>query len=214
VTHRIAAGIEQAIRAADYVIDMHANAQPSMPFVLTAYSLAPDEQARERTKQFAEAFGVTVIDRTATTPADIAEFATREGKPGITMEVAGNRFIWDSIIAVGTRGILNCAKAVGILPGAVEPQAGVAPILRGDYVAHGLLRVNTGGFLRVHKEPGAFIAAGEHVASVLDCYGDVAEKVMMPVDGYCWAFTCGYVSQTWAVSEGDSIAYIFTKAGG
>jgi len=213
VTQRIAAAIEQAIHAADYAIDMHANAQPSIPFVLTTRSLAPNGQVLARLKTFAEAFGVTVIDKSTKSPAGIAEYATHQGKPGMIMELAGNRFIWDSITAAGARGILNCAKSVGILPGDPEPQTGVTSILKGDFVTHGLLRVNVGGFLRLHKGPGEFIRKEEHVASILDCYGDVAETVVMPVDGYCWAFPCGYVSQTWAVTEGDSIAYVFKKVG-
>ncbi|MDR7555484.1 MAG: succinylglutamate desuccinylase/aspartoacylase family protein [Armatimonadota bacterium] len=211
VTQRMAAGIEQAIEAADYVIDMHANPLPSMPFVLTCVSLAPDEKSKAEAKRFARAFGVTVIEMVKTTASSIRDFATQRGKPGITPELAGNHFLWDSITSVGTRGILNCAKAVGILPGEPEPQTGAEPILEGDYVFHGMLRSNAGGFLKVHRKPGEFIRAGDRVATILDCYGEVLEEIPMPVDGYCWAFLGGSLPQSWVITEGDSIAYVFRK---
>jgi predicted deacylase len=211
VTQRMAAGIQQAIEVADYVIDMHANPLPSMPFVITCTTIAPDERTRVEAKRFAEAFGVTVIEMEKTSPTSIRDFATQRGTPGITPELAGNHFIWDEITRVGTRGILNCARAVGILPGQPEPQKGVEPILKGNFVFHGMLRSNTGGFLKVFKKPGEFIRAGERVALIRDCYGETLEEVTMPVDGYCWAFLGGNVTQSWVLTEGDSIAYIFKE---
>ncbi len=211
VTQRMAAGIEQAVEVSDYVIDMHANPLPSMPFVITATSLAPHEQDRKRTRQFAEAFGVTVIEMEKTAPSSMRDFATARGKPGITPELAGNHFIWDSITSVGTRGILNCARFAGIVEGIPEPQDGVEPILKGDFVFHGMLKSNTGGFLKIYKKPGEPIREGEIVARIFDCYGDTLEEVPMPIDGYCWSFLGGNLPQSWVLTEGDSIAYIFKK---
>jgi hypothetical protein len=208
VTARMAHGIQQAVDVCDYLIDMHANPLPSMPFVIGAFSLAPSEQARTDARRFAEAFGVTVIEMVKTSPSSMRDFATMQGKPGITPELAGNFFLWDSITSVGARGILNCAKHVGILPGEPEPQP-VEPNLKGDFVFHGMLKSNAGGFLKVFKKPGELIRQGEHVATILDCYGDVLEEVRMPIDGYCWAFLGGNLPQSWVLTEGDSIAYIF-----
>jgi predicted deacylase len=212
VTPRMAAGIRKALDACDYLIDMHANPLPSMPFVIMCQSIARSDEIRREARRFAEAFGVTVIEMIKTAPVSMRDFATYMGKPGITPELAGNFFLWDSITSVGTRGILNCAKAIGILPGEPEPQTGVDPILRGNFVFHGMLRSNTGGFLKVHKKPGEFIREGDHVATILDCYGDVLQEVTMPTDGYCWAFLGGNLPQSWVLTEGDNIAYVFKKA--
>ncbi len=182
-----------------------------MPFVLTSLSLAPDDRTRRECRRFAEAFGVTLIEMEKTSPTSIRDYATQLGKPGLTPELSGNHFLWESITRVGTRGILNCAKAVGILPGNPEPQTGVDPILEGNFVFHGMLRGSAGGFLKVYKSPGELIRQGEHVATIFDCYGDTLEEVRMPVDGYCWAFLGGNLSQSWVLTEGDSIAYIFKK---
>lgn len=211
VTQRIAAGIQRAVEVSDYVIDMHANPLPSMPFVITATSLAPNEQSRKHARQFAEAFGVTVIEMEKTTPSSMRDFAAAKGKPGITPELAGNHFIWDSITAVGTQGILNCARFAGIVEGKPEPLKGVQPILKGDFVFHGMLKSNTGGFLKIYKTPGEFIREGEVVARIFDCYGDTLEEVRMPIDGYCWSFLGGHLAQSWVLTEGDSIAYMFKQ---
>ena len=71
-----------------------------------------------------------------------------------------------------------------------------------------LLRINHGGFYRIHRDVGEFVKEGEKIASVFDQYGDVLEEVKMPADGWLGSWLPGYITQTWAVSEGDDIAYI------
>jgi predicted deacylase len=205
VSQRIAASIQEAIALSDYVIDLHAHSPLSVPLVLTARSMAPDHQARKEYIRFASAFGLPLVEQLR--PCS-RTYATQMGKPGIVPELAGDRLMLDSNMSVGTRGILNCAKAIGILPGELEPQEleGLPP-LDGDYGLI-LLRINVGGFYRVHHPVGAFLKEGEKIATVFDHYGDVREEVRMPADGYIGSWLPGYATQTWAVSEGDDIAYI------
>ena len=79
---------------------------------------------------------------------------------------------------------------------------------------HGVIRANRGGLIRLLKKPGEPIKRGEALAEIYDLYGDIIEKVEMPVDGYVWAFPCGQSLGTsgslQAVQTGANIAYAFT----
>jgi predicted deacylase len=205
ISQRIAVAIQGAFAVSDYVIDLHAHPQLSVPLVLTARAFAPDEKAREEYMRFASAFGLPLVEQHR--PCSRTHY-TQMGKPTINPELAGDHMMLESNTAVGTRGILNCAKAIGILEGEPEPQAvDNLPPLDGDYGLI-LLRINAGGFYRIHHDVGAFLREGEKVATVFDHYGDVREEVKMPADGYLGSWLPGYITQTWAVTEGDDIAYI------
>ncbi|HZQ63894.1 MAG TPA: succinylglutamate desuccinylase/aspartoacylase family protein [Gaiellaceae bacterium] len=204
-SQRIAAAIQDVIAISDYVIDLHAHPQLSVPLVLTARAMAPDEKAREEYMRFASAFGLPLVEQHR--PCS-RTYATQLGKPGINPELAGDHMMLEGNTSVGTRGILNCARVIGILPGEPEPQEieGLPP-LDGEYGLI-LLRINEGGFYKIHHDVGEFLREGERVATVFDHYGDVREEVKMPADGYLGSWLPGYLTQTWAVSEGDDIAYI------
>jgi predicted deacylase len=205
VSQRIAAAIQGAIAVSDYVIDLHAHPLLSVPIILTARSMAPDERTRAEYMRFASAFGLPLVEQLR--PGS-RTYATAMGKPAIVPELAGDHLMLEGSTSVGTRGILNCAKAIGMLPGEPEPlELEGLPPLNGDYGLI-LLRINAGGFYRIHHAVGAFLREGEKVATVFDHYGDVREEVTMPADGYLGSWLPGYATQTWAVSEGDDIAYI------
>ncbi|MBW1962943.1 MAG: succinylglutamate desuccinylase/aspartoacylase family protein, partial [Deltaproteobacteria bacterium] len=113
ITQRMAFHINEALEVADYVLDMHANPLPSMPFVLTNYEMCPDETVKTETQKIAEAFGVTIINNPRKQASSLRDLCVRKGKPALTPELAGNIYMWDSISNVGTRGILNVMKAIG-----------------------------------------------------------------------------------------------------
>jgi predicted deacylase len=205
VSQRIAVAIQEVLELSDYVIDLHAHPLLSVPLVLTARSFAPNDEARGEYLRFASAFGLPLVEQTR--PCS-RTYATAMGKPGINPELAGDNLMLDGNTSVGARGILNCAKAIGLLPGEPEPQEiEDQPPLDGYYGLI-LLRINAGGFYRNHHDVGAFLSEGEKIATVFNHYGDVLEEVRMPADGYIGSWLPGYVTQTWAVSEGDDIAYI------
>jgi predicted deacylase len=210
ITERISHYINASLEKADYVIDMHANPLPSIPFVLTSLGTCPNDKMRVETKIISNAFGVTIIDiMTSPGGAGIASCCAANGKPCFISELAGELFLWDSITHVGTRGILNVMKAIGMLEGKQERQD--VKLVSGDLVFNGAqLTSHQGGFMYVKKEPGEKILKGVPVIDILNVYGDVIEEVVMPVNGYCWAFT-GSLRGTHFVSEGEKLAYIFEE---
>ena len=209
ITQRMARYINDALDIADYVIDMHANPLPSMPFVLKGVEIAPDERTKSETNRIAEAFGTTVISSLGTHTTNIRASCTKQGKPALTAELAGNIYLWDEVNAVGARGTRNVMRAVGMLDGPMETQS--VEVMKGDFVFCDYLVTQRGGLMFVLKRPGEKVEKGDTVIEIRDVYGDVIEKVLMPVNGYCWSFTGG-ANGSHAVSEGDKLAYVFTEA--
>jgi predicted deacylase len=210
ITQRIAHYIGEALQKADYVMDMHANPPPSIPFVLTSLEAYQNDDAKRETRRMAEIFGVTVIDippKAAGT--GIGGFCAIQGKPCIMSELAGDIYLWESITQVGTRGILNVMRGIGMLDG--EPEKQDAKVVSGDLVFNGgKVTAQRGGFMVVKKDPGDKIKKGDTVAEIQNVYGDVVEEVKMPIDGYCWAFT-GNLHGTHFIPEGHKMAFIFTE---
>jgi len=210
ITERIGYYINAALDAADYVIDMHANPLPSMPFVLTSLSMCSSPDMEHEVSRLAEAYGVTVIDWPAKEATTIRNICVKRGKPAITPELAGNIFLWKEITDVGYRGIRNVMRMLGMLDDATEPQT--CKVLHGDFLLYGWLYAQRGGLMNILKSPGERIERGETVVELLNVYGDVLEEVTMPVQGYCWAFTGG-LNGIHAVSEGEKLAYVFADRG-
>lgn len=209
ITARMANYINYALEKADYVIDMHANPLPSMPFVLTSVGLCPNEAVEKGVRKISEAYGVTVIDWPTQTATTIRNICVQRGKPSITPELSGNIFLWDEITSIGTRGIKNVMKAIGMLAGDPEPQP--VDVLKGNFKLYGWLYAQRGGFMVVKKKPGEKIKKGDTAVEIVNVYGDVIQEVKMPINGYCWAFTGG-VGGIHAVSEGTKLAYVFAEA--
>ena len=63
--------------------------------------------------RFASAFGLPLVEQHR--PCS-RTYATGLGKPGINPELAGDHMMLEANTSVGTRGILNCAKVIGISP--------------------------------------------------------------------------------------------------
>jgi predicted deacylase len=210
ITEKMACYVNDALERSDYVIDMHANPFPAIPFVLTRLGECPNEKVKADTIKIAKAFGVTIIDMPAEQGgAGVSSCCTRHGKASLTSELAGDFYIWDSITVVGTRGILNVMKALGMVDGELEKQD--AKVVEGDMIWNGgRLTAHRGGFIYAKKEPGERIPKGEVVIEILDVYGDVVEDIVMPVNGYCWAIT-GNHRGTHFVPEGTKLAFFFEE---
>ncbi len=207
ITQRMAICINKALEKADYVIDVHANPLPSMGFVLTDLQMCPNEKIKNDVIRMAKAFGVTTINWPRKQATSIRDICSQNGKPSITHELPGNIYIWDEINEIGARGIMNVMNELEMLDG--EPEKQDVDVIEGDLTFYGWLIAQRGGFMCVRKKPGELIKKGDTAIELANVYGDVVQKVEMPINGYCWSFTGG-VGGSHAVSEGDRLAYVFT----
>lgn len=203
--------INQALEKADYVIDIHANPLPSIGFGLTNLELCPNEKIRQETRKMVEAFGLTIVNWPNKQGGGIWDVCLRHGKPTASLELPGNHYVWEGIIEIGARGVMNVMKAFGMADGDLEKQDTI--VVKGDFTFYGWLHAQRGGLMFVKKKPGEKIKKGETVIEIVNVYGDVVEEIKMPITGYCWSFTPGGggVGITHAVSEGHRLGYIFTE---
>lgn len=210
LTERLANIVMQAADGATNMIDMHANPDPSIPFVLYNPHLCKDDRTIQETVRLARAFGVTTIESGGDPSVARRDIRYEMGLTTMTAELTGNMFLRDESVTVGKMGVLNVMKALGMIAGVPEPQPGKK--IDGDFVTAGRLVTNHGGLLWIRKPAGAFISRGEIVAEVQDLWGDTLEELRMPVDGYCWAFG-GRPGTSHIVAEGTSINYVFKRRG-
>lgn len=216
-TERLAHALwHEAWSKADLVINIHCNTRPDS-LIYQAINIGNPE-TRERLEKMADAFGVTTIvaDTLIPTnaPATLGNLAAKKGVPVLLMELIDGRWISEPSTSAGIKGVLNIMKVFGMIEGEIEAQTGF-PIIPGTNKAQGIIRANRGGLIRFLKKPGEQIAKDEVFAEIYDVYGDILERIMMPVDGYTWAYPCGDILGTsgslQAVQTGAKIAYIFTN---
>lgn len=215
-TERLAHALwTEAWSKADLVINIHCNTRPDS-LIYQAINIGNPE-TRDRLERMAKAFGVTTIVEEIPIPDDapatLGNLAAKKAVPVLLMELIDGRWISEPSTSAGIRGVLNIMKAFKMIEGQMEPQKGF-PVIPGVNKAHGIVRANRGGLIRFLKKPGEKISKDEVFAEIYDVYGDVVERITMPVDGYTWAYPCGDILGTsgslQAVQTGAKVAYIFT----
>jgi len=213
ISMRMVSYINEALERADYVIDIHGNPPPAMGFVITKMALCKNERVREETRKMVEATGLTSIDFSVPGQKARGIFDTclEYGKATAGLVIPGNHYVWDEVINVGARAVMNAMKALRMIDGIFEKHD--VKVLRGNFKFCGFLTAQRGGIMFLKKKPGEKIEKDETVIEIVNLYGDLVQEVKMPVTGYCWSFPPGTegVGITYAVSEGHKLAYVFTE---
>lgn len=192
------------VSVADYVLDLHANPLPALPFTL---SMAGSSWAHETTRQMADAAGLTAIEMRLANEAHrfgtLTAAALGAGKPALTIELVGWRRILGYSVEIGVRAVLNVLKSLAMLDGDPELQS-TANVIPGA-LSRVAVTVGSGGIIQFTKQPGDQIATGETIALVRNAYGDVTEEVRTPIDGYLLAYP---LIDNQASSTGEEIAFV------
>jgi hypothetical protein len=207
---------KEAWSKADLAINIHCNTRPDS-LIWQGINVGSPKTKDDLVKM-ADAFGVTTmwsdIPLKDDAPPTLGNLAMKKGLPVILIELIDGRWISEPSTTAGIKGVMNIMNAFKMIDGKVEPQGGF-PIIKGKCKSHGIVRAGRGGLVRFFKTPGEFIKKGEVFAEIYDLYGDVLEKLKMPVDGYTWAYSCGDSLGTsgalQCVQTGANVAYIFTK---
>lgn len=215
-TERLAYALwKEAWSKADLIVNIHCNTRPDS--LIYQWINIGNTKTREKLLRMAKAAGVTTIVSEETisedAPPTLSNLAARNGIPVLLFELIDGRWISEPSTTVGVRAILNIMKEFNMIDGKIEPQEGIT-IIPGTNRFYGIVRANRGGLIRYFKKPGEFIRKGEKLAEIYNLYGEVLEEVLMPVDGYTWAYPCGQSLGTsgslQAVQTGANIAYVFT----
>jgi len=224
VTQRFANFIwEEAAKKSDVVIDQHENVKDCLYFI--TMETAGDAKTQAKAMELAEAFGLTIIKSGKSSenmPAVYAEkggiplpvLAMKSGIPSFIAEYEATTDIRfnekdDLGIRVALKGLKNILKKEGMIPGKVEKQTEIK-VLKGNYVAWGMNVSKRGGLTRRLVHTGEKLKKGTPITDIYDPFGNVIERIEMPIDGYLWGWNVGVPPWwNWSVASGDPIAFIF-----
>jgi predicted deacylase len=210
ITQRLAYTLFQEVKRCDFVIDLHANAVPAMQFAIIAHA---DQKTVDRSFEIGRQFGITTRlmkvaeeSQWATKRSgQLLEYAANEGIPGIIVELLYWYRIDPLSVDVGTRGVLNVMKALGMIGGEVEKQP--IEVFEGE-LSGSEQTCKEGGLVFFTKDVGDEVIEGETVAIVRDPYGDILEEVKAPVTGWVTAYP---LRKNQAAMSGDTIAFFMYR---
>lgn len=186
----------EGILNCDYFIDLHSNYWPAIMFL--PVPVCTNKDVMQRTLGMAEAFGLPICEVKGS-PGWPAARAQVEGKPAMVVELLYHGWVDRHSADVGVKGMLNVIKYLGMVEGKVEalPPSKVPP----GWYGREFIYCSKGGIVTPKKDAGDRISAGEVVAVIRDIYGDIAEEVISPADGYVRTVLFGNLNQ--AVCAGD-----------
>lgn len=174
----------QAIRHAQYVIDLHTANSKTLLHVVYG---SDDEASRK----LAGVFGLEVLlEETVNDDLKQARFLgklrntlTARGVPAITPELGGNDHFEEENIALGVRGVLNVMKHLGMLKGAIEPPDRPQITLYGSHLDK--VRAHQGGIWVAQIKGGDRVKVGQQLGHIYSMRTfEVVEQVVAPYDGY------------------------------
>jgi predicted deacylase len=208
ITQRLAYVLFQEAKQCDFIIDMHANPPPAMQFVIVPD--VPNKDVVRRAWDIGSQFGLTTrmsapSEEAASgvpRPGGLTEWGAYEGIPGIMAELLYWYRIDPRSAEVGTRGVLNVMKAMGMIDGQVEKQP--VPVVEGE-LSGAEVTCTEGGFVVFTRDAGDAAKKGEVIALIRNPYGDVLEEVKAPVTGWVSAYP---LEKNQAALSGDLIAYM------
>lgn len=189
---RITARITEAAVAADAAIDVH-TAGWAMPYILM--DPVADPELAARTRAFARATGVTLVDEFASEDyekeglaASLPPVVLAAGKPAFTLELGGHGAIEWSQVEAGAAALRNAIRHLGIVAEESEGLKDV-PVYEDEGRRRTAVFCDHGGLVEFVVRPGDAVASGKRIGRVRDVYGKVVEEILSPHDGILLALT-------------------------
>ena len=206
LTHRIANLIlEEGVKKCDYLLDFHCNMASAMCFSIVKG--AEGEEAFEKSREMADAFGITPIEmilkHEAHRTGTMSDEARNHGKPVLVVELVPWRMISPVAVQVGLRGALNIMKALGMIDGEMEPQEGIQ-IIKGQLSRTEILATR-GGIVEKLVDVGDPVSKGQVMGHIVDGYGEPVEDIVSSVDGWLLAWP---MIHNQAAGTGETVAFL------
>ncbi|MGH2456606.1 MAG: succinylglutamate desuccinylase/aspartoacylase family protein [Candidatus Limnocylindria bacterium] len=117
--------------------------------------------------------GTSDMARSLRSQADAAGIAS------ISAEMGESRRVTADFVPIGVRGVHNVLRHLGIEAGEVDATAPPR-----EFRTITLVHAGQGGGLRWSSELAQDVRAGEPIADIVDVFGDPAETLRAPVDGF------------------------------
>ncbi len=180
-TERLAAAIfDEAIRPAQFHVDMHAGDQVEDLEPFTIYDASTVE---DQSRALALAYGVGYMIRTERSASPIAgtssAAAAEAGIASITAEAGGRGLVDEASVQLHEEGVRRVLAMLGVLPASFAPPR--APV----EISHWLwLRSTRGGWWTSNVRVGDAVRAGSVLGTVRALDSDEVEEVVAPEDGF------------------------------
>ena len=208
-SQRIGAKLWSLIKESNYYVNIHCIEGPSIPYTETR---GPEGPSMDRSLKLAEAFGlpITVADPVMMKyyPPNAVDLAISSGIPAFMPELPfPSIFMNEDSVRIGTRGLLNVMKSIGMIPGEIEPQEREFNLPEPLYTE--MITADRGGIVHPACPLGSKVSKGDPIVRILNVFGDEVDVVRSPRDAYVLSF-CLTVNQ--AAGTGDFVAMIGWKA--
>ncbi|HEX5040915.1 MAG TPA: succinylglutamate desuccinylase/aspartoacylase family protein [Candidatus Limnocylindria bacterium] len=176
------------VSQADLALDLHSalDGCTIAPFVY----IDPDDDESgtlERRESAAKAFGAPYLYYkgrgqklgTSDMTRSLRSQADAAGVPSFSAEMGESRRVTKSFLPIGTRGVHNVLRHLGMEQGEVE-----APSDQRAFRTITLVHAMAGGPLSWLVELEDEVTAGQPIAEISDLFGQSVEKLASPVDGF------------------------------
>ncbi len=170
---------DQIVRRCNYGIDLHSAALPR-----TNFPNVRGDLTNPTVRRLAQAFGCELIVNGKGPLKSLRREATRAGCPTIILEAGETGKIEPGVLEVGTRGVYNVLKELGMLEGEVIRPSYQTRVDKATWV-----RAEVGGILRFHVSPGEPVDAGQPIATNSSVFGRDRNVLVSPVDGIVLGMT-------------------------
>ena len=211
-SQRIGAKLWDLIKESNYYINFHCMEGPSVPYIIMR---GPKSPTFDKSIKMAEAFGlpITIFDPTQSTPGSLlahstaVDLAVSSGIPAFVVELPFPSIFMDAdAVKMGTRGLLNVMKFIGMMHGEIERQDMRFSFPGPLYTE--MLTADHGGIVHPMCPLGAKLAKGDPLVRILNVFGDEVDIVRTPRDAYAMSF-CLTVNQV--AGTGNRVAMIGWK---
>lgn len=184
LTERIAyVLVESVFRHADFVIDLHSGGIPYELPTLVGYVHDAGELG-QRALAGARAFGADVLwgHPLPMPPGRSLSIATELGIPELYTEAAGGGYARPADVTLFTQGVLNVARHLGMLAGAVAVPAPTHHLV-GDGNLDVVIDAPAAGFFRAEVALLQEVRAGQRLGAIRDLFGVEIAAVTAPAAG-------------------------------
>ena len=170
---------------------------------------AQGEEAFEKAKMMAEAFGITTIEmilkHEAHRTGTLGDEAGKIGKPDLTIELVPWRVIDPEAVEVGVRGVLNVMKTLDMIDGEVEKQT--VDVISGR-LSRTELNATRGGLVSKLVDVGEAIKKDQVIGHIVNPFGEPIEDIVSPVDGWLLAWP---MINNQSAGTGEHVAFLAFK---
>ncbi|MBV9281046.1 MAG: succinylglutamate desuccinylase/aspartoacylase family protein [Chloroflexi bacterium] len=183
------------LTGADLFVDLHSAGTRYVYLPMVGYRDV-ETQALTSSIEAARCFGIDNVWIIPDAPGPLNAETARRGIPTIGTEVRGQGGCAPEDVDLYARGLRNCLRYRGILPG------GPPPTVTSKAMMTRWVHVCRSGFFVPAVRLGSRVERDQLLATVIDAYGEPLEEVRAEREGQIWAV------RTFATVHRDDIAFI------